>query len=373
MAVVVVSGVLSAATVLAGLTAHPTTARLGVDIAAAVLSCAASPLLLRRPVAATLGMAVLAALSPAATPAASLGALMVARCRRLPVAIAVSAAGVGAQAVQGLWRPNAGISYLWWLALIAAAYAALTSWGALTQAREALVGSLRDRAHRAEAEQGRRVAEARIQERRRIAWEMHDVLAHRLSLLATYGGALEYRPDAPPEQLARAAGVIRAEVHRALDDLRQVLRLLREDGPGDELGSPVALDGLALDGLARLVDESRAVGTTVYLRNDLDKPADVPPGVGRAAYRVVQEALTNARKHAHGQPVHVTLTGRPGAHVEVEIRNPLPAPRAATTTLQGAGAGLVGLTERVRLTGGQLDHGPIDDEFRVHARLPWLV
>ena len=107
------------------------------------------------------------------------------------------------------------------------AYAALLGFGALTQARAALLISLRDRARRAEAEQDRRVAEARVAERARIAREMHDVLAHRLSLVATYAGALEYRPDASREQLAAAAGIVRDGVHQALDELREVVTVLR--------------------------------------------------------------------------------------------------------------------------------------------------
>ena len=126
-----------------------------------------------------------------------------------------------------------GLPYGWWLVLLIAAYAALVGWGQLARARRALIASLRERARRAEAEQGRRVAEARTAERTRIAREMHDVLAHRLSLLATYAGALEYRPDAPPEQLARAAGVVRAGVHQALDELREVIGVLREEDHGD--------------------------------------------------------------------------------------------------------------------------------------------
>ena len=109
------------------------------------------------------------------------------------------------------------------------AEAALVGWGELSRARQALLESLREQARRAEAEQASRVAEARAAERASIAREMHDVLAHRLSLLATYAGALEYRPDAPPEQLARAAGVVRAGVHQALDELREVIGVLRDD------------------------------------------------------------------------------------------------------------------------------------------------
>jgi len=196
---------------------------------------------------------VLAAVSPAATPAATVGTLYVAEWRRFAVAAAVGSAGVVAGAVQGLWRPIGGLPYGWWLLLVIAVEAALVGWGQVTQARRALIVSLRERAHRAEAEQGQRVAEARAAERTRIAREMHDVLAHRLSLLATYAGAIEYRPDAPPEQLARAAGVVRAGAHQALDELREVITVLREDdGDGDGVQRPQP--GLA--DLPRLVEES---------------------------------------------------------------------------------------------------------------------
>src|SRR5262249_31767923 len=159
---------------------------------------------------------VLAALSPAATPAATAGTMMTAQRRDFRTAVCVGLVGFAAHAVQGAWRPINGLSYLWWLVLVVVAHAALVGWGALSQARAGLIASLCERAERAEAEQGRRVAEARALERIRIAGEMHDVLAHRLSLLATYAGALEYRPDSPPEQLSRAAGVIRTGVHEAL-------------------------------------------------------------------------------------------------------------------------------------------------------------
>ena len=157
---------------------------------------------------------------------------------RFPVAAAAAAGGVAAHLVQGLWRPNSGISLSWWLLLICAAYGALLGWGAWARSRRALLISLRERARRAEAEQGRRVAEARIAERHALAREMHDVLAHRLSLVATHAGALEYRPDSSPEQLSRAAGVVRTGVHQALDELREVIRLLREEDGGDDGAGP---------------------------------------------------------------------------------------------------------------------------------------
>jgi signal transduction histidine kinase len=279
----------------------------------------------------------------------------------------VAVAGVAAHAVRGFWRPNGGMSYGWWLALVTISYGALLGWGAWAQARAALIRSLHDRARRAEAEQGRRVAEARMLERRKIAREMHDVLAHRLSLLATFAGAMEYRPDSAPEQLSRAAGVVRDGAHQALDELREVISLLRDDDPTNGEGirpQPVLAD------VPRLVAESRDAGTEVRLREAVDEPAEAPPSVARTAYRVIQEGLTNARKHAAGQPVQVALRGGPGAGLEIDVRNALTPERAAPPGWSG-GAGLVGLTERVHLAGGRLDHQVVSGEFRLHASIPW--
>jgi signal transduction histidine kinase len=306
--------------------------------------------------------------SPAAIPAATVGTLYVAEWRRFAVAATVGAAGVVAGAVQGLWRPVGGLPYIWWLVLVIVAEAALVGWGQVTRARHALIASLQERARRAEAEQGRRVAEARAAERTRIAREMHDVLAHRLSLLATYAGAIEYRPDAPPEQVARAAGVVRAGAHQALDELREVITVLRDDdGDGDAVQRPQP--GLA--DLPRLVEESRDAGARVQLDDRVPDPAALPGATGRTAYRVVQEGLTNARKHAPGKPVQVVLDGRPGDRLLIDIRNPLGDGHAAPPAITGSGTGLIGLTERVRLAGGQLDHQVTDGEFRLSARLPW--
>src|SRR6202044_2059551 len=233
------------------------------------------PVLLRWPVPGALALAVLAALSPAATPASTYATLHVSLRRRFPVAVAVAGAGVVGLLIRGLWRPISSLSSPWWIVLVLVAEAALVGWGelsrarhalleslreqarragaerggggGLSRARHALLESLREQARRAEAEQASRVAEARAAERASIAREMHDVLAHRLSLLATYAGALEYRPDAPPEQLARAAGVVRAGVHQALDELREVIGVLRDDDL--TAGGPPQTGLSALDGL----------------------------------------------------------------------------------------------------------------------------
>ena len=360
-------GALVAVTLWGLYQSDPPDPHLTLDVAVAVAATGLVPVTLRWPVATGLLLGVLAALSPAATPVATFAALYVARQRRFAVALAVAGTGVAAHAVQGWWRPTGGLSYVWWLLLMAVGYAALVGWGALGRARDALLQSLRERARRAEAEQGRRVAEARIAERARMAREMHDVLAHRLSLVATYAGALEYRPDASPEQLSKAAGVVRDGVHQALDELRQVIAVLRdEDAPltGDTggVGGPGTAD------VPGLVEESRAAGTVVRLDNRLDASAPVPPAVGRTVYRVVQEALTNARRHAPGQPVVVVLDGAPGRGLAVDVRNPLRGEQDGSA----GGTGLVGLTERVQLAGGRLDHEVAPDgEFRLHAWLPW--
>ncbi|MHA6783280.1 sensor histidine kinase [Pseudonocardia saturnea] len=357
-------GVLVAATVAGSYRASAAAGLLGLDIAVAVTSVAGVAVALRWPARSAIALAVLAALSPAATPAATLGTMLTARLHRPVAAVAVGAAGVVAHAVQGLLRPTGGLSYGWWLVLVVVAHAGLVGWGQLARSRQALLASLRERARRAEVEQSDRVAAARAQERAVIAGEMHDVLAHRLTLLAAYAGALEYRPDAAHEQLARAAGVVRAGVHDALDDLRGVIGLLRADRPEwEDRPQP------GLGDLPRLIGESRAAGTTV----DVDDRTGgiVPPdAAGRTAYRIVQEGLTNARKHAPHTPVHIRLGGAPGAELVIDLRNPAGPTGPLGPT--GTGTGLVGLTERARLAGGRLEHGfTAAGEFRLHAALPW--
>jgi len=375
--IIVPIGALTVASIWGEFASHTAPNLLILDVAVGLAALALLPVLLRWPVPGALALAALVAVSPAAIPAATFGTLHVAEWRRFAEAAAVGAAGVVAGAIQGLWRPFGGLPYIWWLVIVISVEAALVGWGQLTQARRALIVSLRERARRAEAEQGRRVAEARAAERTRIAREMHDVLAHRLSLLATYAGAIEYRPDAPPEQVARAAGVVRAGAHQALDELREVITVLREDD-GDGDGAQRPQPGLA--DLPRLVEESRDAGARVQLDDRVPDPAVLPGAAGRTAYRVIQEGLTNARRHAPGEPVQVVIDGRPGGGLLIDIRNPLVnghgaggagGARPVMPAIGGSGTGLIGLTERVRLAGGELDHQATDGEFRLSARLPW--
>jgi signal transduction histidine kinase len=268
-------------------------------------------------------------------------------------------------------RPDHDSGFLQSVLTSAAITVIVALWGMVVRSRRLLVASLRERAERAESEQQLRVDRARYLERSRIAHEMHDVLAHRLSLLSLHAGALEVRADAPPEQVAEAASVVRASAHQALEDLREVIAVLREE-PGEERpaeGRPEQPQP-TLDALPALADESRSAGTKVRLDVAVESSA-VPAGTGRTAYRIVQEGLTNARKHAPGTAVRVAVGGGAGEGLTIEIRNPWPVgvPR---TTIPGAGTGLIGLTERATLAGGRLSHGRTsDNDFALTAWLPW--
>lgn len=241
--------------------------------------------------------------------------------------------------------------------------------GYVVGARRELVTSLRLRAETAEREQQARVAQAQEAERLRIAREMHDVLAHRISLVAMHAGALAYRTDLPEPERAAATVTIADNATEALRELREVLGVLRTPG---ELGSdaPEAPQPTLVD-LPRLVADNRDAGQTidVDVTGDLDL-LEVPQTLGRTAYRVVQEGLTNARKHAPGAPVRLVFGGAPGAELTVEVHNL--ARMLPVSDLPSSGLGLVGLGERVTLAGGELTTrpGPAGG-FTLTARLPW--
>ncbi|GAA1896481.1 histidine kinase [Streptomyces sodiiphilus] len=261
-------------------------------------------------------------------------------------------------------------------AFIVAFYLVFFSWGGAMRARRQLVVRLRQDAERERAEHVRRLADTRRAEREAIAREMHDVLAHRISLLSVHAGALAYRTgdaagSAAPlsgAEVHRSAQIIRDNAHQALEELREVLTVLR--GTGGELGS--ARPQVALADIAGLVEEARRSGQPVELEERCAAGAGggPRPQVQRTAYRVVQEGLTNARKHAPGARVTVSVTGEPGTGLTVRVANPLPV-GVTQAEIPGAGAGLTGLEERVGLDGGELEHGSTDGTFLLLARLPW--
>jgi signal transduction histidine kinase len=346
-----------------------------VDLAVGIVACLA--LWARRSRPAAMLAAMLAAIAASAFSPLALGAGLVAMFtvasraagRALTAVAVLVAAG---SPVFAIVNPAAG-------AVVQPAFPAVLlaviafGLGLFLRARRELVVSLRERAEHLEAGRQHSIELAREAERRRIAREMHDVLAHRLSLLSVHAGALEFRPDAPAAEIAQAATVIRASATAALGELRQVITVLRDDGD-DDAGTPQP----TLAQLPDLLEESRSAGMTLRARIDVPDAESLPAALGRTAYRVVQEGLTNARKHAPGAAVEVTVaTERPDALVaEVISQRPAGATAPAATppapaSAAGAGAGLIGLAERLALVGGELEHGTnTAGDFVLRATVP---
>jgi signal transduction histidine kinase len=231
--------------------------------------------------------------------------------------------------------------------------------GIYVRTRAQLLAALRERAERAEAEQELLARDAVLTERTRIAREMHDAVGHRVSLMVLQAGAIEMAA-ADPGRVQALAENVQTAGRQALDELRQMVGVLR----GSEVDEDAPLGPQpGLDDVPRLLAEARAAGMTVELRGDL--PA-VDPVLGRAAYRIVQEALTNAGKHAPGAPVCVTVE-RPAGELVISVVNGAGGVASAVS----GGFGLVGLAERVRTLGGRLTAEPrLDGGFGVEAVLP---
>ncbi len=344
------------------------------------------------PLAATL--IVVSTFVPPASGAMLVAVFTVAVHRPFRTVAAVGGLALISEPVQAAVRPDPDLPFLVATATGVLLVLTVIGWGMFVRSRRQLVLSLRERALRAETEARLRAEQAQRLARERIAREMHDVLAHRLSLLCVHAGALEFRPDAPPAEVARAAGVIRDSAHQALEELREVIGVLR--APGADGGGDRPQPTLAA--LEALVEESRQAGMAVVLDQRVADAASVPEATGRTVYRIVQEALTNARKHAEGAGVSVRVEGSPEAGLTVEVTNP-PAgepgearkPSASATpstpgecgregaatgrsgaSVPGSGQGLIGLAERTALAGGHCSHGPTPDGgFRVHGWLPW--
>ncbi|WP_410662171.1 sensor histidine kinase [Amycolatopsis sp. lyj-84] len=236
--------------------------------------------------------------------------------------------------------------------------------GAAIGARREEVRSLREQVASAEREQAARAAEARIMERHRIAREMHDVLAHRVSLVAMQAGVLGHRPDLPADQVAELARGIAEGSHQALEELRDVLGVLRASPDGLEPPQP------SLEDLPALVANARSLGLDVTLT--ATTTGEPPAAIARTVYRIVQEGLTNAGKHAPGARVSVTVEGTAGDGLRATVRDSGASRKATGPPVSGFG--LLGLSERVELAGGELDHhAEPGGGFVLAARLPWPV
>jgi signal transduction histidine kinase len=214
---------------------------------------------------------------------------------------------------------------------------------------------------RVEAESGELAKEAVADERARIARELHDIVAHSVSIISVQAGAVEQYLERDPARARAHLGTVQRVARDALTEMRRLTGVLREEPAGYE-PQP------GLGRVPELVDRARAAGLDASLAQEGERRA-VPPGVDLAAYRIVQEALTNAHKHAGpvAAQVHVRYSE---SGVEVEVENAA-GENGSRPPGDGAGHGLVGMRERVRVYGGTLDAGPqAGGGYRVRASLP---
>ena len=256
----------------------------------------------------------------------------------------------------------------YWLTLTVNAVftAGILGWGMYIGSRRELIWTLRHRAERAEAEQELRVAQSRGTERARIAREMHDVLAHRISQISLHAGALAFRTDLTADEMRDHAAVIQGKAHEALTDLRGVLGVLRDAETGELLDRPQP----TYADLPQLVADARDTGHNIEYDDHVSADEPMPDVAGRTVYRIVQEGITNARKHAPAARLCIEVTGSPEDGIEVALRNPV---GFGPTGTPGSGLGLVGLAERAQLRGGRLEHHRDGPMFVLHGWIPWTT
>ncbi|MFI6010705.1 sensor histidine kinase [Streptomyces sp. NPDC051243] len=241
--------------------------------------------------------------------------------------------------------------------------------------RHALLDALRRHNAQLVREQAMVARQARLLERQRIAQDMHDSLGHQLALIAVHAGALEVDPELSERQ-REGVGILREASRTAMQELREAVGILRDgvEAPTGDRPDPADAEHPAARGAATvdgLVESSRAAGAAVELhRSGTVRP--LAPAADHAAYRIAQEGLTNAHKHAPGAPITVALRYEPDSLV-VEVANgPVPAGAPAAPPAVSGGQGLAGLRERARLVGGMVHTGPTPDGgFRLAGVLPY--
>jgi signal transduction histidine kinase len=275
--------------------------------------------------------------------------------------VAFAAVGTLTMIVARVWDPSAIVITI---AVLRTAFGPML--GLYFSARGEALRALRDRAERAERERYLLAEQARADERARIAGEMHDVVTHRVSLMVLQAGALSITTT--DQATKKAAEELRAAGCQALDELRDLVGILRTEPEGADPTPSVS-------GLAALISESAAVGTPAELVEDGDRSL-ASPVVGRTAYRMVREGLTNARKHAPGSRVLVQVSyGESEVRVAVTNTPPAGQPAAASGLAErGSGLGLENLRQRIELVHGTLLARPTPDGgFRLEAVLPAYV
>ncbi|MEU4690254.1 histidine kinase [Actinoplanes sp. NPDC023714] len=313
--------------------------------------------------------------------------------RRTRAVLLIVVLNIGTGFAYSLRRPDVELTPVAEIVLNAALLTTAVAIALAVRSRYELIDSLRHRAEQAEDHARLRADRLRALERERIAREMHDSIAHRISLVSLHAGALQLRRDLTPDETAKAAATIRKSAHEALEELRAILGVLRA-GDNDSNLRPQP----DLTHLGDLLAEAEAAGMRVRADNRLNG-TPVSAALGRTVYRLVQEGLTNAGKHnPAATPVDLVLERTPEGELHVHLSNPLlspppghasapagppppghaPAPGGLPSgpAVPGAHAGLLGLSERVELVGGRLRHGVRASPgagltFDLEAWLPW--
>jgi signal transduction histidine kinase len=321
----------------------------------------------RAPVAIAMATALLSTFSGIAAGPATLAAVSVAT-QRVPWSVAlVGVTNVVAATTYTFYAPIE-LREPYWIAVLVnvVVNAAMMGWGLYLGSRRELLWTLRQRASKAEAEQELRVSQARGTERERIAREMHDVLAHRITQVSMHSGALAFRDDLAADELRAGLTQIQGKANEALHELRGVLGVLRDAG-----GEPVDQPQPRFADIEGMIAETRRSGVRVTYDDRVDQGGQpVPDAAGRTLYRIVQEGLTNASKHAPGAHVTVEVAGDPERGLDVVVSNPL---GFHASDAPGAGLGLIGLAERAELRGGRLEHGRRGTLFVLHGSIPWTT
>ncbi|MET9958387.1 sensor histidine kinase [Streptomyces sp. NPDC006326] len=301
------------------------------------------------------------------TPMAIVGYLVLMVCLGLRESVrtlvAVWLVGGGVGVALGFYRPAGVTDTIALLFVLGGTVLALT--GALRGLGEAQ-RRIAEQEGISEAERARRTL---LEERARIARELHDVVAHHMSVITVQADSAPYRLPGMPEPVQEEFAAIAASARESLGEMRRLLTVLRGDGPdGERAPQP------GLVRLQQLVETTVRAGQPVELSMPAGAAEAVPPAVDLSAYRIVQEALANVVRHAPGAPTRVSVSRSAEDAQEVLLVLVVngPAPEAVVALEStGTGHGLVGMRERVRLTGGTLDTGPLPDGgFRVAARLP---
>lgn len=315
-----------------------------------------------------------------------LGVMLVAAC----VQLLLGAPILAADAMLLFAVYNVATRYLWWISLAGALLAVawllvaviphlgedvidvgqlgmlivvtfwVWTWGTLVRVRRQHISGLRERAEQAERERETKARMSVAEERARIAREIHDIVSHSLSVVVVMSDGAAAKVDSEPDRARTAMLQVRDTGRAALADMRRMLDVLREDEPGSHAPQPGVVQ------LDALMDQSRAVGLPVTFTIG-GEPAPLPQGLELTIYRIVQEALTNVRKHAgaHVTRVEASLTYRPDA-IEVRVTDD-----GRGLSDEAGGHGLVGMRERVAAHGGTLATGPRPEGgFEVVAVLP---